>query len=94
MMQRLFDRFFGCLHSQTSFPMTRRDGVRSSTAIVCTDCGREWAYDWATMQRGAEIVRRPIPGPVELARRQKNLVVLTEFEYSRLPHILSRGWRK
>ncbi len=53
----LLDVLFGCWHKRYSFPITARPGKRRSPAaaltgtyVVCLDCGREFAYDWAAMK--------------------------------------------
>ena len=62
MTVKIFDALFGCWHKNMSFPLSARprlakDGQRRSQAatqtgtyVVCLDCGREFAYDWKTMQ--------------------------------------------
>lgn len=46
----LADRLFGCSHSRTSFPITLRTSTRKAeTYVVCLECGRRFAYDWARM---------------------------------------------
>lgn len=57
MLTGVFDVLFGCSHKRLSFPRTansreRRSGAASITGtyIVCLDCGREFAYDWANMK--------------------------------------------
>lgn len=54
---KLFDALFGCWHKNMSFPLSAKRGQRRSDAatqtgtyVVCLDCGREFAYDWKTMQ--------------------------------------------
>lgn len=52
---KLFNLLFGCYHKHYSFPLTvrnRRKGAASLTGtyVVCLDCGKEMAYDWANMQ--------------------------------------------
>jgi hypothetical protein len=57
----LLQALFGCLHRNTTFPLTpiRRGRHASSPAkesqaqtyIACLDCGKELAYDWDKMQR-------------------------------------------
>lgn len=56
-MLNLIDVLFGCRHQRCSFPITRKTGERRSGAAaltgtyrVCLDCGREFAYDWQTME--------------------------------------------
>ena len=39
---------WGCSHRRTTLPMTHDD----ETYVVCLECGRQFAYDWARM-RGA-----------------------------------------
>lgn len=46
MLQSILDALFACCHGQTTFPMTRA----SRTYVVCLDCGREFAYNWANMR--------------------------------------------
>jgi hypothetical protein len=54
---KIFDALFGCWHKNMSFPLSAKQGQRRSQAatqtgtyVVCLDCGREFAYDWKTMQ--------------------------------------------
>ncbi len=57
------DLFFGCSHKRTSFPITPgRNGsgmARGNTYVACLDCGKEFAYDWETMQIGEQVKSRP-----------------------------------
>lgn len=57
MFTNLVDALFGCWHKNYSFPITTRRGQRRSAAasltgtyVVCLDCGKEFAYDWAEMK--------------------------------------------
>ncbi|HYG99232.1 MAG TPA: hypothetical protein VD837_08870 [Terriglobales bacterium] len=57
MLAGFFDVLFGCSHKRYSFPITAKPGPRRSEAasvtgtyVVCLDCGREFAYDWARMK--------------------------------------------
>jgi hypothetical protein len=56
MLADFFDAFFGCWHTNSSFPITvrgkRRTGAASLTGtyVVCLDCGKEFPYDWNTMR--------------------------------------------
>jgi hypothetical protein len=57
MLAGIFDVLFGCTHKRTSFPFTAKPSrTRSEAAsvtgtyVVCLDCGREFAYDWANMK--------------------------------------------
>ena len=56
MFSRILDVLFGCTHSNISFPITIKKGVRSRAAfptgtyVVCLDCGREMPYDWKQMK--------------------------------------------
>jgi len=64
--------FFGCSHKRTSFPITPGrtiNGIaRGGTYVACLDCGREFAYDWETMQIGEQVKTRPT-GAAVVARR-------------------------
>jgi hypothetical protein len=33
--------------------------VRSNTYVACLDCGKEFAYDWKTMQLGEQVAAQP-----------------------------------
>lgn len=57
MLSDFLDMFFGCWHKNFSFPITVRRGQRragaaapTGTYVVCLDCGKEFPYDWNTMQ--------------------------------------------
>jgi len=57
MIFNLFDMLFGCWHKNYSFPITAKGSKRRSPAasvtgtyVVCLDCGKEFAYDWAGMK--------------------------------------------
>jgi hypothetical protein len=57
MMANLFEAFFGCAHSNYTFPMTVRQGSRRNSAaaltgtyVACLDCGKEFPYDWEEMK--------------------------------------------
>jgi hypothetical protein len=43
---------FGCHHGNLSFPQTvrRADSSRRGTYTVCLECGKEFPYDWDSMQ--------------------------------------------
>lgn len=43
--------FFFCRNKRTTFPQTRK----RRTYVACLDCGKEFNYDWRTMERGEEI---------------------------------------
>jgi hypothetical protein len=67
MTNSLLQALFGCLHSNTTFPLTpiRRGRNASSpvaqTYIACLECGKELPYDWEKMQRVKTVrVARPI----------------------------------
>jgi hypothetical protein len=52
---KVFDLVFGCYHKHYSFSLTvrgRRNAAASLTGtyVVCLDCGKEMAYDWANMR--------------------------------------------
>lgn len=54
----LAEWLFGCSHRRTTFPITlptvtRQPGADSpetETYVVCLECGRRMAYDWAKMR--------------------------------------------
>jgi hypothetical protein len=53
----LFNILFGCSHRRYTFPISTRPGQTKSAAaevtgiyVVCLDCGKEFAYDWANMR--------------------------------------------
>lgn len=57
LLTNLTDRLFGCWHTNMSFPITMKPVERRSQAawrtgtyVVCLDCGKEFAYDWKSMQ--------------------------------------------
>ena len=57
MLSSVAEWIFGCSHRHTSFPMTVRKGARNGnhsvsaeTYVVCLDCGKRFAYDWAEMR--------------------------------------------
>jgi hypothetical protein len=68
------DALYGCGHRTTSFPMTLHRAMRaagqqasqSETYVVCLECGRHLAYDWATMR----ITSRSAAGKTPLSRSQ------------------------
>ena len=86
------DWLYGCSHRGTTFPITPRasvgvDGEQSTQAETCVvylECGRHFAYDWATMriakQRAAWLRRRPGLGRISV----KNDVSRTAIESIRL----------
>jgi hypothetical protein len=66
MLQSILNTVLGCGHRRTTFPLTPvRGGAR--TYIVCLDCGREFAYDWANMRVGQPVAPRK---PVALTQPQ------------------------
>jgi hypothetical protein len=49
MLTRLLS-LIGCRHARLTRPLTPvRRGIRLPTYVVCTDCGREFGYDWSRM---------------------------------------------
>lgn len=52
------DWLYGCSHRRMTLPITLRSSVsvdgqqrtQAETYVVCLDCGRHFAYDWATMR--------------------------------------------
>jgi len=59
MFNTLISSLLGCSHKRTTFPLTpgRSSGgiSRSGTYVACLDCGKEFAYDWKTMQIGEAV---------------------------------------
>ena len=60
------DWIFGCSHRHTSFPITVRrstgngkHSVSAETYVVCLDCGKRFAYDWAEMR----VTKQPVVVP-------------------------------
>jgi DNA-directed RNA polymerase subunit RPC12/RpoP len=56
-MLNLLDVLFQCRHKRCTFPLSSKPGQRRSgtaavtgTYYVCLDCGKEFAYDWQTME--------------------------------------------
>lgn len=80
-MINLLDILFGCRHRSMSRVFTRRNGPMSQwanepmTYQVCLDCGAEFEYSLATMQRGKKIFRgaqRPDMVTLERELRSKH----------------------
>jgi hypothetical protein len=76
MIARLLDGFFGCWHTNLSFPITIRSAARRSAAasltgtyVVCLDCGKEFAYDWRQMKIIDEAPEQT-PAVADLAPKQ------------------------
>lgn len=61
MLQSLFDALFRCSHQRTTFPLTPLR-QKNGTYVTCLDCGKEFAYDWQSMQIGQQVARRA-PAP-------------------------------
>ena len=58
MIDSLFNIFFGCSHKRTTFPLTPARTTGSGPAqtyVVCLDCGKQFNYDWKSMQRGERV---------------------------------------
>jgi hypothetical protein len=65
MFQSVLNALFSCSHRRTTFPLTpgRRDAAlavagSARTYVVCLDCGKEFAYDWAAMRVGEPVTPR------------------------------------
>lgn len=61
MLSFIIDTLFGCTHRNYTFPLKDK----KMDYVVCLDCGSEFEYDWAKMQRGKKISPRITKGPVE-----------------------------
>ena len=66
MLESILNALFGCSHRRTTFPLTpaRKNGA-SRTYVVCLDCGKEFAYNWADMRIG-----EPVPARVRSPETQ------------------------
>jgi hypothetical protein len=66
MVKLMLRAVFGCGHGRTTFPLTptsrRANAVGSAVItgayVVCLDCGKEFAYDWARMRIGEPVRKR------------------------------------
>jgi hypothetical protein len=95
MFSTLANWLFGCSHRRTSFPMTRRTGLRaegqgkaprSETYVVCLDCGRRFAYDWSEM-RIAKPPEAPVGGaPAQHIYRKRRALPAAHRFFHRLVH--------
>jgi hypothetical protein len=87
------DWLSGCAHPKTTFPITLRTRVSlgkqstSETYVVCLQCGRHLAYDWATMRivrkragSGRLADRNDVPSGEQLDREAAALGVYREAE--------------
>ena len=74
MINSLIGTIFGCAHKRTTFPLTPSrkskisEGDRSSTYIVCLNCGQEFDYNWKEM-RIVSPARSPVSPAVLQAER-------------------------
>jgi len=70
-LEGLLNCLCGCSHRRTTFPITLPMTVNgqhrrhAETYIVCVECGRQFAYDWATMRTVKRPVARAINGGFE-----------------------------
>lgn len=73
-MAGLLSLLFGCSHSNYSFPQTPKGqrkpqaAALTGTYVVCTDCGKEFPYDWNTMKIVTEV---PATSTTVLALEEK-----------------------
>jgi hypothetical protein len=76
MLNSLIGSLFGCSHKRTTFPLTpgrnasASGTTRTGTYIACLDCGKEFAYDWKTMQVGDQVTSGPRPSPQPIIVRR------------------------
>ncbi len=73
MLSTMADWLLGCSHRNTGFPITFRRSVSggeqspgAETYVVCLDCGKHFAYDWAQMR-----IAKESPVRVGSAREQE-----------------------
>ncbi len=61
MWASLSNLMFGCMHRNTTFPISRRsrrgEVKKHDTYVVCLDCGKEFPYSWEEMR----IVKQEAP---------------------------------
>jgi hypothetical protein len=73
-MTNFFGSLFGCSHKRTTFPLTpgrsAAGHARNGTYVACLDCGKEFSYDWKTMQLGEQVAApaRVAPQPIVIRR--------------------------
>ena len=63
MFQSVLGALFSCSNRRTTFPLTpgRRGATLAGgarTYVVCLECGKEFAYDWAAMRVGEPVTPR------------------------------------
>ncbi len=64
MINSVFERFFGCSHRRTSFPITpKRPSTRVGAYVACLDCGKEFAYNWKEMKQEEQVAIPAVPPP-------------------------------
>lgn len=51
---------FSCSHSRRTWPLSRINGKRVRTYVVCLDCGKEFTYSWEHMKVVKEDKRKPV----------------------------------
>jgi hypothetical protein len=101
MRQPLLPALFGCLHRNTTFPLTPIRRVRNAsspvtvtkaqTYIACLDCGRELPYDWDKMQR---VKTTCIDRSVLAFRRLATQLRLTSAKIPRYGLFVSQGHQR
>jgi hypothetical protein len=69
----ILNSLFGCSHRRTTFPITpaRRAGFSNSNKgmyVVCTDCGKEFGYNWADMKVIKQSPPTDVVIPIEAKR--------------------------
>jgi len=74
MFASIIGSLFGCAHKRTTFPLTpgrsASGTTRSGTYVACLDCGKEFAYDWKTMQVGEQVGAAPRTAPQTIIVRR------------------------
>ena len=74
MLNSFFGSLFGCSHKRITFPLTpgrsTAGHARNSTYVACLDCGKEFAYDWKTMQLGGQVDMPPRATPQTIVIRR------------------------
>jgi hypothetical protein len=70
MLDSVLERFFGCSHRRTTFPLTpKRSSGRVGAYVTCLDCGKEFAYNWNEMRLEDTVAQPAVSAPpAELGR--------------------------
>jgi hypothetical protein len=74
MFASLIGSLLGCSHKRTTFPLTPgrtpAGHAHNGPYVVCLDCGKEFSYDWGTMQIGKQVSEHSRPAPQTIVMRR------------------------